>query len=339
MPMPPPQKPSTPVVRRKRTSRPIAVLVTFGWLGVLLLLALNRQNIYDWWKLHNYTPPATVAQIATQDTMTSYARKVFYVNQPAIEDKTSFTQCPAGDEKTIVLGCYRGGQNGIFVLGVSDPRLNGVEQVTAAHEMLHAAYDRLSAKDRAAVDAMLQDYYQHDLADARIKATIEDYRQSEPTALVNEMHSIFGTEIASLPAPLEHYYQRYFTNRQAVTGFAGQYQAEFTSRADAVKADDARLATMKTEITSQQADLKTKRAALDAESNHLQQARSSGDIAAYNAAVPGYNASVNSYNAGVDSLQALVAQYNQLVSERNAIALETQQLTNEINSQATTINQ
>ena len=316
-----------------------ALLLTFGWLCLLVLAAANRQNILDWWKLHNYTAPAAVAQIAAQDTMTGYARKVFYVNQPAIEDKTQFTQCPIGDEKTIVLGCYKGGQNGIYVLSVSDPRLNGVEQVTAAHEMLHAAYDRLSTSERSKVDAMLTEYYQHDLSDERIKATIDEYKQSEPNDVVNEMHSIFGTEVASLPAPLEQYYTRYFTNRQAVTNYASDYQAEFTSRADAVKADDARLAAMKQQIETKQAALKTQRASLEAQSAQMQAERSSGNIGAYNAAVPGYNASVNSYNAGVDALQLLVDQYNQLVSERNALAVETQQLSNELNVQASPINQ
>jgi hypothetical protein len=324
---------------RRPGRRLLALCLTFVWLGLVLVALVNRQNILDRWKLHNYTAPAAVAQIAAQDTMTSYARKVFYVNTPALESKATFKQCPANGEQTIVLGCYRGGQNGIYLLSVSDARLAGVEQVTAAHEMLHAAYDRLSTKQRAAVDAMLEDYYQHDLSDARIKATIDAYKQTEPNDLVNEMHSIFGTEIASLPAPLESYYQQYFTNRQAVASFAAQYQAEFTSREDTVKADDAQLASWKTQIESAEADLKAKRADLDAQSQRLQAERSGNNISAYNAGVPGYNASVNAYNADVDSLQALVSQYNSLVQARNAVAQETEQLTNEINSQAQTINQ
>jgi hypothetical protein len=323
-----------PPAKPKRSAHLRGLITTFVLLCLLLVAALNRQNIEDWWRLRSYDPPATVAQIATQDTMTAYARKVFYVNRPAIEDKADFKQCPAGGEKTIILGCYKGGQNGIYVLSVSDPRLDGVEQVTAAHEMLHAAYDRLSGSERSKVDAMLTDYYRHDLTDQRIKDTIDAYKQSEPLDVVNEMHSIFGTEVASLPAPLEQYYRQYFTDRQAVTGFASQYQSVFTSRTDTVRADDAKLATMKAQIDGQQADLKAQRAALDAQAAQMQAYRSSGDTGAYNAAVPGYNASVNRYNAGVDALQALVAQYNQLVTERNAIALETQQLGNELNVQA-----
>lgn len=329
-----------PPVRQRPASRHLKGLITTLVLLCLLFVAvLDRQNITDWWKLRTYSVPPVVAQIAAQDTMTGYARKVFYVNQPAIEAKAQFTQCPRGGEKTIVLGCYLAGQNGIYVLSVTDVRLDGVEQVTAAHEMLHAAYDRLSSSERSRVDAMLQDYYQHDLSDQRIKTTIDAYKQSEPNDVVNEMHSIFGTEVANLPAPLQQYYARYFSNRQAVVSFADQYEGEFTSRAATVAADDSQLAAMKQQIDSQQARLKSERADLDAEQAQLQSYRSSGNIAAYNAGVPGYNAAVSGYNAGVDALQALVTQYNQLVAQRNAIALETQQLSDELNVQAAPISQ
>lgn len=334
----PPQSAPVKTSRPKQSSRRlVALLLTLFWLLLLLVAVANRQDIVDWWKLRSYTAPVAVAQIATQDTMTSYARKVLYVNAPAIEGKADFKQCPVNGEQTIVLGCYIGGQNGIYVLSVSDPRLAGVEQVTSAHEMLHAAYDRLSTKRRNNIDAMLQNYYDHDLTDARIKATIDAYKQSEPNDVVNEMHSIFGTEIASLPAPLEAYYKQYFTNRQAVAKFAAQYQAEFTNREDVVKSDDTQLASWKTQIASDEADLKAKHAALDAESRQLQSYKANNNISAYNAGVPGYNADVRAYNAEVDSLQALITQYNLLVQTRNATALEAKQLTDEINSQTQTI--
>jgi hypothetical protein len=308
----------------------VAVLVFL--LGALFVTWQQRQNIFDWYVLRSYQAPAVVAQLADQDTMTPYARKVFYVNKPALESKAEFKQCKSSGEQTIVRGCYHGFQDGIYVLTVTDPRLNGVEQVTAAHEMLHAAYDRLSTKDRASIDKQLRDYFNHGLTDDRVRQTIEAYRISEPNDLTNEMHSIFGTEVAALPAPLEQYYMRYFTDRSKVTGFAVQYQAEFTTRRDAIKAYDAQLAGLKTQITNLEADLDARSKALDASSAELQRLRSSDDIAAYNAGVPGFNASVNVYNNEVAQVKALISQYNQLVSTRNAIALEAQTLTNEINS-------
>jgi len=315
--------------RKTSKSSLVALLLILATLG---LVYFEHQNIQDWLKLRNYTAPVAVAQLAADDTMTPYARKVFYVNGPALEDKTTFKQCKIGGEQTIILGCYHGPQNGIFLLTVTDPRLNGVEEVTAAHEMLHAAYDRLSTSDRASIDKQLREYFNNDLKDERVRQTIEAYRSFEPNDLTNEMHSIFGTEVASLPAPLEKYYTRYFTDRSKVSSFAAKYQAEFISRQDAIKADDAQLNAWKTQLDSLEADLSARQKALDADSARLQQLKSSGNTQQYNAGVPGFNASVNAFNAEVVQIRDLVTKYNALVNTRNSIALEAQQLTNEIDS-------
>lgn len=311
-----------------------------GKLAVLLVLLvalagllLKQQALRDWWRLRNYTAPAAVAQLASDDTMTAEGRHLLYVNHPLIATGSVFTShCPAGGEKTVVLGCYVGADGGIYIYQVSDPRLSGVEQVTAAHEMLHAAYRRLSNSERSKVDAMLTDYYEHGLADQRIKDTIAAYKQSEPHDVVNEMHSVFGTEVASLPAPLEAYYKQYFTNRAAVTGFTAQYQGEFTSRQNQVTAYDAQLKDLKQQIDAAEAQLKQQRADIDSRAAQLQADQSSGQIAAYNAAVPGYNQAVNAYNALLTTTKNQISQYNDIVSSRNNIALEEQQLASELSA-------
>lgn len=318
-----------------------------GLVTVLLLVVVaagvwvNRYNIIDWWKLRHYQAPAAVSQLASQDTMTPYARKVFYVNHPAIDTKSAFAGvCPNGTrEQTIVLGCYHPAQSGIFLLGVSDPRLDGVQQVTAAHEMLHGAYERLSGSERKKVDAMLLDYYHHDLQDQRILKTIDAYKKTEPDALVDEMHSIFGTEIASLPSGLEQYYQRYFTNRAQVAAYAAQYQAQFTSRQDTVARYDAQLASLKDQIKSDESGLESRQADINNLHDRLTSQRNSGDIAGYNAGVPGYNSLIDSYNAEVDTVQSLVRQYNQLVAARNAVALEENQLVKDLSTNVAPIQQ
>lgn len=322
------------------TSRLSILVVLLVWLALLGLLAVNRQNIFDWWRLRHYQASAAVSQLAGQDTMTAYARKVFYVNRPAIDDKQQFANvCPSGSrEQTIVLGCYHAGQAGIFLLGVSDPRLNGVEQVTAAHEMLHAAYDRLNGSERQRVDAMLLDYYNHGLHDQRILNTIAAYKKTEPNDVVNEMHSVFGSEVAKLPSGLEQYYKRYFTDRAQIAAYAASYQAEFTSRQAAVAQDDAQLASLKARIDGLEADLKTRQATVDAQQAALLNERNANNATAYNAGVPGYNALVNAYNAELQTVQSLIAQYNQLVASRNAIALEEDQLVNELGNNLTPIN-
>jgi len=306
-------------------------LLTIVIVGVLV--TTNWRAISDTARLHNYQPPAAVAALATDTTMNTSARRVFYVNHPAIDEKKKFAgECPSGTEQTVVLGCYHSDQQGIFVLSVDDSRLNGIEQVTAAHETLHAEYDRLSSRDKAKVDGWLTDYYEHGLKDQDIKAVIDSYKKTEPTQLVNEMHSIFGTEVANLPPNLETYYKRYFTDRAKIVSYYTQYQAAFSSRKAAIAAYDAQLSTLKTQITTDEADLQTKQLELTNQRAALEQARDNNRIAAYNAGVPGYNRLVDDYNTEVATVHDLVAQYNQIVKQRNAIVLEEQQLSEAISS-------
>lgn len=321
----------------RTAKRIIGVLLTLAVLAVPVLVYFNAQALTDWWQLRGYTPPKAVAALASQDTMTTYARHIFYVNHPDLESNASqFRNDCNESEQTIVLGCYRSDQDGIFIYDVQDKRLAGVEQVTAAHEMLHAAYDRLSDKDKKNVDNMLTDYYNHGLTDKRVKSTIDEYRKTEPNDLVNEMHSIFGTEIAHLPAPLEKYYTRYFTNRQAVIGFEQSYQGEFTSRENQIRKDDTKLATMKADIESEEASLQSQAQTINADRQQLDNQKASGDTAGYNAGVPGFNREVQAYNAGVLRLRQDITAYNQLVKERNAIATELTSLDQALDTRLTT---
>jgi hypothetical protein len=304
-------------------------------LLVVVAIGLGRQSILDWWALRGYTAPANVAALGTQDTMTSKARHLLYVNHPVVASGKQFTgHCPAGSEKTVVLGCYVGNDAGIYVYQVTDARLNGVEQVTAAHEMLHAAYRRLSSGERTKVDAMLTDYYEHGLTDQRVKDTIAAYKKSEPHDVVNEMHSVFGTEIAELPAPLETYYRQYFANRAAVTGYTASYQAEFTDRQAKVAAYDTQLKTMKQQIDTDQAALDQQKSQLTRQAQQLDSERSGGQIGEYNAGVASYNHDVQTYNALLAATKDLIQQYNGIVDARNALALEEQQLTQELSANA-----
>ncbi|MEO8105079.1 MAG: hypothetical protein ABI602_01955 [Candidatus Saccharibacteria bacterium] len=322
--------------RNRRTGRTSFLLAT---LAIVLVAVFNLQAITDWLALRNYQPPAALAALAEQTTMTPEARRVFYVNHPELNSKAAFGNfCPSDQrEKTIILGCYHGNQHGIFLLDVSDPRLSGVEDVTAAHEMLHAEYDRLSSRERGRVDAMLQAYFDNDLHDQRIIDTIAAYRTSEPKDVVNEMHSVFGSEVATLPSDLAQYYQRYFTNRAAVVAYAATYQDEFTSRQTAVAQDDRQLTALKIQITNGQDGLKARQATITSTQKTLLAARDRGDSTLYNAGVPGYNAMINDYNSQVEAVRTAIESYNALVTSRNAIALEEAALASELSSSVTPI--
>jgi len=216
-------------MKRFRRIVPAATLVLL--MLVLATLWLQRVRLMDWLAQRGYTASASVVTLAADDTMTADARHLFFVNRPVIDQAAAFNKaCTNKTEKDVVLGCYHGDRQGIYLYDVTDPRLHGVEQVTAAHEMLHQAYDRLSAKERTRINGLLETYAKDGLTDQRIKDKLDAYKQSEPSALDTEMHSIFGTEVRNLPPALEQYYARYFTDRSKIIAFSDGYQAELASR-------------------------------------------------------------------------------------------------------------
>lgn len=293
------------------------------WVILLALIANKHQAISDWWLLRGYQPPDAIARLADQDTMTGYTRHLFYLNKPQLLSMVaSFRKdCPE-NEDTIVLGCYHPNQQGIFIYNVQDQSLSGVTQVTAAHEALHAIYGRLSDKQRAYVNGLLNDYYEHGLTDQQVKAEIALYKKTEPHDVTDEMNSTFGTEIAHLPPALEAYYKQYFTNRAAIVAYEQQYDEEFTTRQATITADDMQLAAMKQQITDQEASLSNQLNSLNTQRAQLDSLLASGNAAAYNDGADAYNAQVAAYNGGIKSLQAAITQYNQLVAARNNVAGE-----------------
>jgi Skp family chaperone for outer membrane proteins len=304
--------------------RLIGGIAALGVIIIVILGILNMQAVEDWLRLRNYSPPANIAALAKADTMTEKARRDFYVTHPQlISGNSAFRQACPGFEQTIVLGCYHSGYNSsIYIYNVSDKRLDGVVEVTAAHEMLHSAYDRLSSGDKQHINNLLNDFYSNGLRDQRVLDTIDSYKKTEPNDVMNEMHSIFGTEIKSLPRELENYYSRYFSKRAAVADFADNYASEFSNRSDKIKEYERELAALKTTIDNQEVKLDSQLAQIQAERRRMDQLRASGQTSEYNSAVPGFNALVNDYNSGIGELKDDISRYNQLVAAHNTLAEE-----------------
>jgi hypothetical protein len=319
----------------------LILVIVLAVIAIVATVFWQQQNIFDEIRLYHYHPPVAIANLAQEDTFTPYAKTLLYINHPLLltSHKTFSEYCPNGGDQTIVLGCYHGVQNGIFIYAVSDPQLNGVEQVTVAHEMLHAAYDRLSASKRNQVNGWVENYYQHDEHNPRILAEIAGYKATEPGGVLNEMHSVFGTEVANLPAPLANYYRQYFTNRQTIVNYANNYEQTFTTREAVVSQDDAQLAKLKPMIIANEAQLQSQAQSLSTQLSSLNQLEAGSDLAAYNAAVPGYNAGIVAYNNLLTTTKNLITQYNQLVTTANAAALQAQNLQNELSGQLTALSQ
>ncbi|MDQ3123556.1 MAG: hypothetical protein M3Q14_02650 [bacterium] len=296
-------------------------LFSIGWIF--------RQDIYDYIRLIGYTPSNEIIALADDTTMLGDSRRLFYVNRPALTDKTEFNEHCREDERSIVLGCFISGE-GIYLLNVDDRRLEGIEEVTAAHELLHAAYERLG-NDQGKIDALVQNAYQR-LTNDRVKDTVELYRKQDASLVPNELHSILGTEVRDLPSELETYYARYFENRSKIVALSEQYEQAFTDRRNQVRVYDEQLASIKSRIESLQSDLTSLNSNLRNQQAEMERLRAQDQNDAYNAQVPIYNSRVNQYNQDLDKLQSLIVRYNDLVKKRNDIASEEAELVEAIDS-------
>ncbi|HET7827891.1 MAG TPA: hypothetical protein VFK97_03420, partial [Candidatus Saccharimonadales bacterium] len=208
------------------------------------------------------------------------------------------------------------------------------EQVTAAHEVLHSVYARLSSADRDKLNGELEDYYKNGLTNQRILAEIKLYQQTEPNDVMDEMSCTFGTEIANLPPALDAYYQRYFANRQAVVNFEQSYESEFSQRENTINADDAQLAQLKAQISAEENNLNAQSSQINSDRAKLNAERD--NPYQYNRDVVSFNQEVDAYNAGVDQLRGEINAYNDLVNRRNAIAEELASLDQAIDTRLTT---
>lgn len=212
----------------QRTKHLIQLFVSLLLLAAALLIFTNRQLLYDYAVASQYRPSPPIAAIAERTGLTEKGTFLFYASQPQLLDRAAFNSVCRSEatEHTAVLGCYTRHQ--IYLFDISNQELDGIKEVTAAHEMLHAAYQRLSETDRDKVDAML-DRQSYGADDARIKELLAQYEETEPGQRLNELHSILGTEVAQLSPELEEYYSRYFKDRAAVVNLSDRYQAVFAS--------------------------------------------------------------------------------------------------------------
>lgn len=306
-----------------------------GFLSVGIIVAsiygvIHRREIVDWAILRGYDPPAKISTLAHETTMNNRTRDVFYVNRPSIDDKEKFRQECEATEQSIVLGCYVSNK-GIFLLNVKDDRLNGVVQVTAAHETLHAMYDRLDAKEKSRVDKMTANFFAT-ITDERIKSTVENYRKKDPSVVPNELHSILGTEVRDLSPELETYYARYFNNRKNIVAYSEKYEQTFINLKNQVDQYDKQLNGLKNSIDNNQKLLSGMETDINNEKGRLDNLLAAGSTQAYNDSVPGFNSRVTAYNNLIATTKRQIDQYNDIVSKRNQIATTEQELVQAIDS-------
>jgi hypothetical protein len=199
----------------------IALPVSGGiYYGANARLIADRQSVAD------FTPSANISSLVERADMNDVGTFLFYTSHPELNTAEEFnTACGIRPEQ-FLLGCYTG--ESIHLYDVTEERLDGLREVTAAHEMLHAAFDRLDETSQERLGVLLEEAYVAHGDDPELAARMDAYAVSQPGTRITELHSIIGTEFAELAPELETYYERYFTDRSVVVGLHASYIKVFS---------------------------------------------------------------------------------------------------------------
>lgn len=259
---------------------------------------------------------------------------MFYASQPTVSSGDSYNGvCNHQEERAAILGCYT--NNRIYIYDVTDSRLDGIKEVTAAHEMLHAVYQRLSQSEKDSLNRLLDEEYEKLKLDQNYSERMAYYARAEPGQRNNELHSIIGTEIVNIDPVLEKHYQKYFNDRSKIISLYKTYSAAFTDLDNKKKELSLQLDTLNNEIEQ-------------ASENYAVTIQNlNRDIEAFNA-----NASSNIYRSEAqfnrerqllvnrsdelvlqqDAINQKIVQYNKLRDEYNKTATQSSDLYKSIDS-------
>lgn len=233
------------VTKRYRSRGYVASLVVvLVSIAITLALLGNRQLILDHISVWQYKPTDEIAAFVDRTSMNDNGEFLFYASQPSLEGTQAFNgKCSRIEKSTAILGCYDGRR--IYVYDVPNAKLDGIREVTSAHEMLHAAYQRLNESERSKVDALVEAEYAKLSNERDFAERMAFYARTEPGERDNELHSIIATEVASISPELETHYKKYFIDRSKVVALHAQYAslfAELQARSESLSAQLATLA-------------------------------------------------------------------------------------------------
>lgn len=317
----------------------VAVLVGIGW--VILAQGVWMKDQLTVWQ---FAPDSEVTRSIERTKLTEHSLFLAEASRAQFADANTFNdacrdQIDGHNGGYTTLGCYISPYGSIYAYRISDQQLEGIDDVVLIHEILHAAWDRLSEDERDTLAQQLEVAYKqvrtNELADR-----MEHYANTQPGERTNELHSILATEFATLTPELEEYYRKYFTDRQVVVALYKEYNAPFEKF-------ETKLERLEKKINDAEQYLKTQNAALkrdiqthSTEMQQLQRERatldrtSQNDIDAYNARVSALNTQANQLNQRSQRLQALYRTYAGYISEYNDTSIAFNKLGATLDSSA-----
>lgn len=310
-----------------------STLLTVLIISAAIWVLLHRQYVWDQITVWTFRPDAAVLAIEDRVNFSDRGAFYFYATQPTIAGSDTFNQdCPRQEVSSPILGCYSNGR--IYIYDVTNEKLDGIEEVTAAHEMLHGVWERLTTYERDKLTTLLDEAYRN-IDDPELKERMDYYARTEPGQLYNELHSIIGTERRSLSGKLEDYYSQFFQDRSVIVGLHEKYSrvfANLTNRAETLYDD---MTSLGVTITSASTRYNQSIQQLSIDINSFNQRAQSGgfsSVAQFNRERAALIARSNQLENDRATINANITTYNDKYTEYQAIAEELAMLNQSIDS-------
>ena len=307
------------------------------WLGLALVLAvavtvlLNQQWITDFVRGMGYQPSGQMGRIMDSLDLTGRGEFLFKASRPELSSQDEFNAIcrTAMDEEMAVLGCYT--NDNIYVYNIESAELDGIRELTTAHELLHAVWARMGEGDRSALRSALSQALEKNRNILGEELDVYDAGQKQEELFVRA-----GTEVADLPAELEKVYGEVFTDQDKVVGFYNKYIGVFRAMEKEMDELAEQMKEIQAQIDSLSSDYESRVNVLSGEIDVFNACAetagcfaSEGEFYSRRAVlVAEQEALEGMYN----QINGLVDQYNGLVEKYNADVTRTEKLNRVMNS-------
>lgn len=300
---------------------------------MIIFVFLCAYIFQDEFKARDFVLTGDLSTITNSLKLTDRANLILRAAHPALQEKKDFNRnCNSHSQEIYVLGCYREDQDRLYVYNVNSSELPGVREVTTAHEMLHAAYHRLLFWEKLDLKDQLQSVYDHLPADSDLRTSMQNYH---PEEFYDELHSRIGTEVKDLPAPLERYYHRYFTDRQLIVKFNEQYHNVFTELKNETNRLKESIEKQKQSIESRTKQYQEQKQQLSDEVTNFNTRAARGDFTnqtTFRNQRQDIVGRINQLSLEYDKLKKAIEDLNQDITKYNHNIYHNNQLIDQINS-------
>ena len=305
------------------------IIWTIFLIGLAVAI-LNFQMIKDLYFATIFSPSYEISDINEELDLTDKGHRIFYASSPVLSDAKEFNEkCNTTEGTVSTLGCYNGQK--IYIYNIESEELEGVKQSTAAHELLHAVWARLSTAERENLIPTLESVYGK--SDDEFKKSLKTYSESAKT---EEIYVRAATQIKDLPQSLEDHYAEIFKNQDKIVDFYNSYITPFNSLEAEIDALTEELNQLNSEIEAGRSDYGSRSSALSTAINEFNNCASTAGCFASNYAFQTRRAELVSEQSALNDLyndlNAKIDTYNQKVELYNSKVFRGRELNSIINS-------